>query len=259
MLQLRSLPCNSLISGPFCAAVMSTGHRAWQIWASQPAISTDMAPILLGESYGWRLRNVPTKCGPCLTAAPWGETLESMTTETVTLEWQTNVMQNAWRNYWVVILLLIVPGIAVAQEKAYEPGQVWTFQAEELNKYARIVIGKIETVPDWGPTVHVVIVGVRLFDVTTGQPTFTDLWHMPFSVEALDMSVIELERTIEVPEPFHAAYQQWLEAYNGGGDVRQFDLPVGLVLKNLRKFIKESAQANAQDGTSSEPATLSEQ
>ncbi len=146
-------------------------------------------------------------------------------------------MQKTWWSYWVTLWLLIVPGTVVAQDKAYEPGQVWTFEAEELNEHARIVIGKIETPPDWGPTAHVAIIGARLLDVT-GQPAFVDLWFISFSIAALDMSVIELERKVDVPEQFKTAYQQWLERYNEGGDVRQFDLPVGVVLKNLRESLK---------------------
>ena len=120
----------------------------------------------------------------------------------------------------MIILLLIAPGDAEAQHKAYEPGQVWTFEADELNEHARIVIGKVEALPDLGPTAHVIIVGARVFTVT-GQLGFIDLF-MSFSIAALDMSVIELERTVDVLEQFDTSYQKLREVYNEGGAAVRF-------------------------------------
>lgn len=163
----------------------------------------------------------------------------------------------------IIVALLVIgamaKGHAAPPNGPYQPGQVYTFQAEELNKHARIVIGKAETLIGQGPIVHVVIVGTRIIDDGTGQLLFTDIWHMPFSVSAMDMSVIELEGTVEVPKQFNVAYEQWRKNYDKGEDPQINTLPAGLVLKNLREYMKETAQADLEGGADADPRDAAEQ
>ena len=153
----------------------------------------------------------------------------------------------------------VTKGYAAPPSEPYQPGQVYTFQVDELNQYARIVIGKTETLIGQGPIVHVVIVGTRLLDDATGQATFTDVWHMAFTASAIDMSVIELEGKIDVPEQFNTAYGQWRENYNKGEDMQINTLPAGLVLKNWRQYLKETPQAGSQDGADVDSPAITEQ
>ncbi|MEM9347562.1 MAG: hypothetical protein AAGB26_13185 [Planctomycetota bacterium] len=99
------------------------------------------------------------------------------------------------------------------------PGQVWTYQTRLGEEASRVIICLIETEPDIGEVAHIHISNVKIKNRNAPDNITSTIWHLPFSADALQQSLIELESDgAEVPD-FQDGYDQWRAAFdnNEGG------------------------------------------
>jgi hypothetical protein len=114
----------------------------------------------------------------------------------------------------------------------YHPGQVWTFKAPTNQPNTRLTILKVESTKKLGTIIHVALSGVSY------GPGQTTIGHLPFSEEAIDESVLKLERESGPIPEFIDGYKRWREAFDGGkagiftiGVADAFEAVTGLVPK----------------------------
>ena len=87
----------------------------------------------------------------------------------------------------------------------YQAGQSWKYRTREGEEHSRVVVLKTETRGS-ERIVHITVVGDGI-----DSPL-----HMPFSIDAMDQSVTELDEPIvSVPE-FEGGYEIWREEYDKG-------------------------------------------
>ena len=140
----------------------------------------------------------------------------------------------------IAIVLVFAPTSAIAQER-YQPGQMWRFKTEAAPTPARIVVGKVETLPEIGQVVHVSMIGIPLTTPQDGRVVYSDIWHLPFTAAAIVRSIAALEQSANVPPDFGAAYADWKRRYDTG-EADVFDEPVGQVLRNVQRVLPDRAQ-----------------
>lgn len=100
----------------------------------------------------------------------------------------------------------------------YQAGQRWTYRTDERVSGSTLLIGKVEKRLVRQPIIHVAVSDVR----TDHAAEARDIGHMPFSLSAMNDSVLALVETNVVIGPqFDEGYNTW--AANKGG---VFDIPV---------------------------------
>ena len=136
----------------------------------------------------------------------------------------------------LVLLAACLGAPAAAQQPAdFAPGQVWSYRVVEGDNASRIVVGKVETYPKDGETVHVTITDLSLPDAMSpgGTAMMFDVTHVALTKDALERSVLEYEGTRPVSPVFEEAYAAWREAYDKG-QTGVVDVPVAEVVEQLR-------------------------
>lgn len=113
----------------------------------------------------------------------------------------------------------------------YEAGQRWTYRCRECDQGTTLLIGEVQSRLLRAAIVHISVDGLR--GDPSGSPTC--IGHMPFSVAALNKSVLDLVATdVPVDDSLREGMATW--AANKGG---VFDIPVvealDAVLGVLRK------------------------
>jgi hypothetical protein len=98
--------------------------------------------------------------------------------------------------------------------KKYEAGQVWKIEAQPNDDSASLMILKVERSQKGDTIVHVRLDNIHVYNSETKTTALKTIAHLPFSVKALDSSVIRLQgRENNLPE-FETGYQKWKSAYD---------------------------------------------
>lgn len=115
----------------------------------------------------------------------------------------------------------------------YQPGQRWTYRARECDANSTLLIGKVQKRLLRQTIIHIAVIGVRRD--SSADPT--DIGHMPFSLKAIDASVLELkESAIAISPNFDEGFNTWIA--NKGG---VFDIPVSKAVDIVLSAIKPDA------------------
>lgn len=119
------------------------------------------------------------------------------------------------RGLLLILLLLLLPAAAFAQERTYAAGQVWEFQADDVQSDALLIIQQIDRADDdraEGDIYHISLVA----KLTEGPQDELHIGHLPVSKATLDGAVTRLSDTKLV-------FANWLEGWsmwrNSGGGV----------------------------------------
>jgi len=95
----------------------------------------------------------------------------------------------------------------VVKDKKYQPGQVWQYNTRAGEQASRITVLKIESLPKVGTIVHIRVDHISLRNCA-GGPEFDNIPHMPFTKDALERTVVKLEKDgVDIPDL--AGYEQW--------------------------------------------------
>lgn len=118
------------------------------------------------------------------------------------------------RRLLIAGLMLTFAPPALAQEQAFEVGQVWTLRAP-MESTARVRVGRIE---DNGATIHISLWDTRPPVPSPSGALQRPIWasHLPISSAALSRSVDQIAHEAP-PAQFdlEPGYRQWRQA-NGG-------------------------------------------
>ena len=128
----------------------------------------------------------------------------------------------------------------------YIVGQVWTYKTREGEEKSRVTILRLEENEKIGGIIHVSLNGLKIKNSSSPESYTNEAGHLPFSVNAIRKSVIELESIIEVDSGYMEGYQMWRKAFEqGNAGVFTTSLIEGV--NYLEKTFK---QANTQPGAS---------
>jgi hypothetical protein len=125
----------------------------------------------------------------------------------------------------ILFLLLVGAIVCPAKEKTcatpepakdpkFHPGQVWAYKTRHGEEASFLTILKVESLPRIGTIIHVRVDKVRLRNCT-GGPEPDKFEHMPFTRDAIELSVTKLiTETSEIPD-YKDGYDEWRKACGG--------------------------------------------
>ena len=100
------------------------------------------------------------------------------------------------------------------KDDKYKPGEVWSYKTRSGETSSTLTILRIERTPEKRRIIHIRVDDIQLTNCT-GGPAPNKFEHMPFSKEAIDISVVKILRTGPVPD-FRDGYFQWRTAWDAG-------------------------------------------
>lgn len=127
-----------------------------------------------------------------------------------------------WGIIWIAILVVPLQRAAFSivqpktrscpvpeeiKDKKYQPGQVWQYKTRPQEEGSRVTVLKVEKLPRMGTIVHVRVDDIRLRNCRRG-PEPNGFQHMPFSRDAMEQSVIKLEKDNAAVGDL-GGYEQW--------------------------------------------------
>ena len=114
-------------------------------------------------------------------------------------------------------------------------GQVWTYATRDCEPDSRITIVRLDEDADFGTIIHVFVSGVSIPNTQAPGGVTTFIAHLPYSEEALEKCVIQLDKeTSELPD-YESAYQLWRAAFESD-EAGVFDDPVSQVIASMATF-----------------------
>tara|TARA_B110000495_G_scaffold189596_1_gene190814 strand:+ start:2342 stop:2713 length:372 start_codon:yes stop_codon:yes gene_type:complete len=117
----------------------------------------------------------------------------------------------------------------------FSVGQVWTYATRDCEPDSRITIVRLDEDADFGTIIHVFVSGVSIPNTQAPGGVTTFIAHLPYSEEALEKCVIQLdEETSELPD-YESAYQLWRAAFESD-EAGVFDDPVSQVIASMATF-----------------------
>ena len=100
--------------------------------------------------------------------------------------------------------------------KSFAVGQCWRYHTLENFEESRIIIGHIEPFENVGAIICISITHAPI-PRQNGQFLKATIPFMPFSHEAMEQTVTELDSTEDIPQDFNAAYENWKNDPDGFG------------------------------------------
>lgn len=98
----------------------------------------------------------------------------------------------------------------------YEPGQVWKYETRPGEKDSRLTVVKIDHHDEFGCIVHIFVSNVSISCEQAPGGVVENIHHAPYTEEALDGCVLELESSnVELP-PYEEGYAAWKAAFDEG-------------------------------------------
>jgi hypothetical protein len=127
----------------------------------------------------------------------------------------------------ISILLLLLAGAIIcpakdkncatpesAKDPKFHPGQVWQYKTRRGEETSYLTILKIESLPKIGMIIHIRVDKIRLRSCT-GGPEPDKFEHMPFTRDAIELSVTKvMKETSEIPD-YKDGYNEWRNACGG--------------------------------------------
>lgn len=100
----------------------------------------------------------------------------------------------------------------------YQAGQRWKYRTRERDADSTVVIGKVQKSFFRQPVIHISVLKVTKIE----EGGITDISHMPFSLKAIDASLLSLiESNLPVSAEFQDGFNTWKGAKGG-----VFEIPV---------------------------------
>lgn len=117
----------------------------------------------------------------------------------------------------------------------FSVGQVWTYATRDCEPDSRITIVRLDEDADFGTIIHIFVSGVSIPNTQAPGGVTTFIAHLPYSEEALEKCVIQLDKeTSELPD-YESAYQLWRAAFESD-EAGVFDDPVSQVIASMATF-----------------------
>lgn len=117
----------------------------------------------------------------------------------------------------------------------FSVGQVWTYATRDCEPDSRITIVRLDEDANFGTIIHIFVSGVSIPNTQAPGGVTTFIAHLPYSEEALEKCVIQLdEETSELPD-YESAYQLWRTAFESD-EAGVFDDPVSQVIASMATF-----------------------
>lgn len=98
----------------------------------------------------------------------------------------------------------------------FQVGQVWRYFNRPGEEKSTVTILKIEKYPNSDTIIHIRVDGVTIYNSKSASGYSDFLGHLPFSKNALDLSVIELVGKKDTLPDFQEGYREWKTAWSAG-------------------------------------------
>ncbi len=97
----------------------------------------------------------------------------------------------------------------------FAAGQVWKYKTRANEEASRVIVCRVEANDKAGHIVHIFVGNLQMKSQHAPEGVANTISHMPFSEEAVQSSVTELEGEIDVPD-FQEGYAMWKGAFDKG-------------------------------------------
>jgi hypothetical protein len=115
----------------------------------------------------------------------------------------------------------------------YSVGQIWDYQTRPGEEGSTFTIVNIEDHPDLGTIISIYVEGLHL--TYQNDRMLTEISHMPFSIDAIEQSIISLKGKTNVLPEFNEGYESWKVQLSKGA--------AGIFTININKAIEYMEQA----------------
>lgn len=119
----------------------------------------------------------------------------------------------------------------------YKEGQVWNYKTRANELESKLIILKVEEYETLGEVIHISVIGLAMVDDSNPSEVMDDIYHMPFSKEAIDDSVISFDDMTEIPN-YSEGYEIWMESFVKG-EAGVFSVLVSEAVEFMEKTINE--------------------
>ena len=117
----------------------------------------------------------------------------------------------------------------------FSVGQIWTYATRDCEPNSRMTIVRLDEDPAFGTIVYVFVSGVSIPNAEAPGGVTTFIAHLPYSEEALEKCVLQLDgESSELPD-YEDAYQLWRTAFESD-EAGVFDDPVSEVIASMATF-----------------------
>lgn len=96
----------------------------------------------------------------------------------------------------------------------FAPGQIWQYNTRPTEQSSRIIICRIEPDPSLNQIVHVHVTGIRLKNKHAPGGYSDQISHMPYSAEALQKCLTNLESITATLPDIEDGYKEWRTAFD---------------------------------------------
>ena len=117
----------------------------------------------------------------------------------------------------------------------FSVGQVWTYATRDCEPDSRITIVRLDEDADFGTIIHIFVSGVSIPNTQAPGGVTTFIAHLPYSEEALEKCVIQLDKEASELPDYESAYQLWRAAFESD-EAGVFDDPVSQVIASMATF-----------------------
>lgn len=115
-------------------------------------------------------------------------------------------------------------------------GQVWAYSTRDHESDSRITIVRLDEDAEYGNIIHIYISDIEIPNADAPGGKITHITHMPYSEEALESSVTELECVTNDLPDYQEGYRLWREDFENS-EVGVFDVLVAQAINFVQQSV----------------------
>ena len=121
----------------------------------------------------------------------------------------------------------------------FATGQVWCYSTRPGEPASRITVVRVDDDEDYGNIIHIHVSDVDIPNLSAPGGKTTFIAHLPYTEEALENSVSELESQTQALPDYEEGYRLWRQAFDRG-EAGAFEIPVSQAVEFVQQTIVES-------------------
>ena len=129
----------------------------------------------------------------------------------------------------------------------FSEGQEWEYRTREGEEGSRVVIGRLDSVPGVGPTVHVKIEGLKIYNPNEVRGYTKTFYHVAIAREKFASSVIRKAPKEGNLFGFKRFYNEWLHSVEPGEVPVVYSLPISETVAALEERIASEDRESSGD------------
>ena len=144
-----------------------------------------------------------------------------------------------------LIRLLILSNIFLScgqveefKDDKYEVGQIWEYETRETESASTFIIVALQNHNNLGVIINVYVDGLKIKNPSIEAGISNVIQHLPFSKQAIEMSVTKLRGKREQLPDYQEGYKEWKTAFESG-DAGVFTITVKEAIEAMEQTINQ--------------------